>query len=393
MDSAVLLDALAREGGRPIRAVHVHHGLSPNADRWAEFCERFCAARGIALRVERVKVARGSGAGLEAAAREARYRVYAAREEAFVALAHHRDDQAETVMLQLLRGTGLKGAAGMPVLRALPGSSVKLWRPLLAMPRALIGARARALGLEWVDDESNAATAQDRNYLRHEVAPLLDARFPGWREALPRFARHAAEADRLLQGRAVPLDRSNAVRQFLASRDLSMPSAARLAQMVRQLYEARADARVRIEHDGVTLARHRGELVVHRLAPGPGDWRIAWRGEKSVDLGPGRGEVNFRRAKGIGIDAALARTGDWCFVPRVGGEKMRTSERGRTRTLKNLLQEHAIPAWRRERLPLLFRGADLVWAPGVGIAAEYACQGRAEGFAPCLRVAGEAVLC
>lgn len=403
MDSVVLLDALAREGGRPIRAVHVHHGLSPNADRWAAFCERFCASRGIALSVERVKVARDSGLGLEAAAREARYRIYAGRAEPFVALAHHLDDQAETVLLQLLRGTGLKGVAGMPALRPLPGTPVTLWRPLLAMPRALLLARARALDLEWVDDESNAATAQDRNYLRHEVAPLLDARFRGWREALARFARHAAEADQLLGSDPFfaekgsdplrPLGRANALRQFLAAHGLAMPSAARLAEMVRQLYEARADARVRIEHDGVTLARHRGELLVHRLATGPGDWRIDWRGEKSVDLGQGRGEVHFRRARGAGIDAALAREGDWCFMPRAGGEKMRIAARGRTRTLKNLLQEHAIPAWRREQLPLLFRGEDLVWAPGVGIAAEYACQGRAEGISPCLRVAGEAVLC
>jgi tRNA(Ile)-lysidine synthase len=287
-------------------------------------------------------------------------------------------------------------------LRPLPGTPVTLWRPFLAMPRALLLARARALGLEWVDDESNAATAQDRNYLRHEVAPLLDARFRGWREALARFARHSAEADRLLGKGSVPffvekgsdpLHRSNSLRQFLASQNLAMPSAARLAEMVRQLYEARADARVRIEHDGVTLARHRGELLVHRLATGPGDWRIDWRGEQSVDLGHGRGEVHFRRARGAGIDAGLAREGDWRFVPRAGGEKMRIAERGRTRTLKNLLQEHAIPAWRRERLPLLFRGEDLVWAPGVGIAVEYACQGRAEGFLPCLRVAGEAMLC
>ena len=406
MDSAVLLDALAREGGRPLSALHVHHGLSPNADRWVAFCERFCEKRGIALAVQRVKVARDSGAGLEASAREARYRAYALRPEPFIALAHHRDDQAETVLLQLLRGTGLKGIAGMPVLRPLPGSKSMLWRPLLAMPRALLFARARALGLDWVEDESNAATAQDRNYLRHDVAPLLDARFPAWREAVARFARHAAEADALLgsdpfsrgaeQARVLKGSApffSNALRQFLAAQGLAMPSAARLAEMVRQLHGARADARVRIEHDGATLVRHRGEIHVHRLPASSGDWRVAWRGEKSVDLGEGRGEVLFRRAKGEGIDATLAREGEWCFMPRAGGEKMRLAPRGRTRTLKNLLQEHAIPEWRREHLPLLFRGGELVWAPGVGIAARYACQGRAEGFSPCWRVAGEAALC
>ena len=398
MDSVVLLDALAREGGRPLRAVHVHHGLSPNADRWVRFCERFCAARKIALAVERVKVARDSGAGLEAAAREARYRIYAARPEPYVALAHHLDDQAETVLLQLLRGTGLKGVSGMPSMRTLPDSSVTLWRPLLAMPRALLAARARALDLEWVDDESNAATVQDRNYLRHEVAPRLDARWPAWRDAVARFASHASQADALLAGKGSdPFSRMaeqrNALRQFLAAEGLAMPSAARLAEMVRQLYGARQDARVRIEHDGATLVRHRGEIHAHRVPSTGGEWRIAWHGERSVDLGEGRGEVQFRRAKGEGIDAALAREGEWCFMPRAGGEKMKVTPSGRTRTLKNLLQEHAIPAWRREHLPLLFRGGDLVWVPGVGIAAQFACRGRSEGISPCLRVAGEAALC
>ncbi|HEX4782371.1 MAG TPA: tRNA lysidine(34) synthetase TilS, partial [Usitatibacter sp.] len=235
MDSVVLLDALAREcprSGRALRAVHVHHGLSPNADRWAAFCERFCESRAVPLSIERVKVPRGSGAGLEAAAREARYSIYAAREEPYVALAHHLDDQAETLLLQLLRGTGLKGMAGMPPLRRLRGSPVTLWRPLLALPRSQIHARARELDLQWMDDESNAATVQDRNFLRHAVAPLLDARFEGWRDALARFARHAAEAQELLAARAradgagdepsLAIDaslsaarRANALRQFL----------------------------------------------------------------------------------------------------------------------------------------------------------------------------------
>src|SRR5690349_1186792 len=229
----------------------------------------------------------------------------------------------------------------MPVLRALPDSGVTLWRPLLAMPRALLLARARALHLEWVDDESNAATAQDRNYLRHEIAPLLDARWPAWRDAVARFARNAAEADQLLKGSepffakkgSDPFERSNSLRQFLASQGLAMPSAARLAEMVRQLHGARQDARVRIEHDGATLVRHRGQIQVHRMPPSSGEWRIAWHGERSVDLGEGRGEVQFRRAKGEGIDAALAREGEWCFMPRAGGEKMRVALKGRTRTL------------------------------------------------------------
>ncbi len=154
LDSVVLLDLVARHAranGRGITAVHVHHGLSPNADDWAQFCRDFCAEREIALDVERVRVERGAAVGLEAAARAARYAVYASRREDFVALAHHLEDQSETVLLQLLRGTGLKGVAAMPEVRSLAGSHVRVVRPLLGVPRAELRAYVEARGLRWID--------------------------------------------------------------------------------------------------------------------------------------------------------------------------------------------------------------------------------------------------
>ncbi|HSN19738.1 MAG TPA: tRNA lysidine(34) synthetase TilS, partial [Usitatibacter sp.] len=275
LDSMVLFDALARIApgrGHAVCAVHVHHGLSPNADAWERFCVDACAARGIACTVERVRVARGSAEGLEAAARTARYAVYAARPEPVVALAHHLDDQAETLLLQVLRGTGLKGLAAMPESRAIHGSRVSLFRPLLGVSRAALREHALARGLAWIEDESNASLGPDRNFVRHEIAPRLDGRFPGWREAAARCAGHAAQAAALLAdlarldgapnaaGEGLALDpslaparRANALRTFLAGEGLAMPSEARLAQMARQLYEARGDARVRIAHDGATL--------------------------------------------------------------------------------------------------------------------------------------------
>ena len=400
VDSAVLLDLLARDG-RDVRALHVHHGLSPNADAWARFCERFCKARGVPLDVERVSVRRDKGEGLEAAARAARYAAYAKRREPYVALAHHLDDQVETVLLQLMRGTGLKGVAAMPLARTLPGSNVTLLRPLLAVSRASILDYARRAGLEWIDDESNAAITQDRNYLRHEIAPKLDLRFPAWRESVARFARHAAQAEALLGARGVRREaggeravQAHALRALLASSGLPMPSEARLAEMVKQLHGARPDARVRIEHGGAVLVRHRGEILVERELPrGDRDWRIAWHGEPDLDLGKGRGRVHFERAHGAGIAQSALAQGEWCFRPRAGGEKIRVADRGRTRTLKNLLQEHAMPAWQRDHLPLLFHDNELVWVPGVGIAAGYACRGAGEGLSPSWKVAGRAALC
>ena len=408
LDSVVLLDLLRRQAAHPISALHVHHGLSPNADAWAQFCARSCAARDVPLTVVRVKVDRNAPEGLEAAARAARYAVYAQRPEPFLALAHHLDDQAETVLLQLLRGTGLKGVAAMPALRALPGSSTQIYRPLLAYPRSMLEAHASAAGLEWIEDESNASIAHDRNYLRHEAAPILDARFPAWREALARFARRAAEAHELLDEQArldgaaaagLPVSalsnarRANALRAFLAANDVAMPSEARLAEMAKQLYGARADARVRIDHGGVSLVRHRDVVRIERGLEEIGAWRVEWRGEDELDLGPGRGTVRFERVTGKGLAAGRVPGADWHFMPRAGGEKIRLDPRRPTRTLKNLLQERDVPAWQREKLPLLFQGEQLVWVPGVGIAAEYACGEAEPGILPRWTVAGGSPLC
>ena len=408
VDSVVLLDALVEEGARPVSAVHVHHGLSPNADAWADFCRSFCASRNVPLTVERIQVDRKSAEGVEGAARRLRYAVYAARPEPFVALAHHLDDQAETVLLQLLRGTGLKGVAAMPQMRALPGSTVRLYRPLLAFPRAALVARAKERRLEWIEDESNDSTRYDRNYLRHDLAPLLDARFPGWRESVARFARHAGSANELLEELARKdgaLDaglfidatlsearRANALRAFLALNEVPMPSEARLDEMARQLYGARGDARVAIEHAGIVLRRQRDTVHVDadRRA---GPWRVEWRGEDQVDLGPGLGHVRFERVKGRGLAAALAVGAEWHFMPRAGGEKIKLDARRPTRTLKNLLQEHDVPEWQRDRLPLLFRGEALAWVPGIGIAAEFACEAGKDGILPCWTVAGRPTLC
>ena len=420
LDSTVLLDWLADEGeatGRKVTALHVHHGLSPNADQWVKFCERFCANHGVPLSVEYVRIDAASSQGLEGAARAARYAVYAARPEPVIALAHHLDDQAETVLLQLLRGTGLKGVAAMPEVRALRGTGVRIYRPLLEVPRAALAARAQERGLHWIEDESNVSVQFDRNFLRQRIAPLLDERFAAWQESAARFARHAGAASELLEqlatldgvpekpGEPFPLSeslgperRANALRAFLARNFVAMPSEARLAEMARQLYEARDDARVRIDHAGVSLVRHQGCARIERglLRHGvqePAAWRVPWRRESDLDLGPDRGSVHFEAAVGQGIAEARARSGDWYFAARAGGETLRLGDGRPTRTLKNLLQEGEVPLWQREKLPLLFHDGRLVWVPGVGIAAEYACGSAETGLVPSWRVAGKAPLC
>lgn len=196
-DSVVLLHLLSRLGlGERLSAIHVHHGLSPNADAWAQFCRDYCARQSLLLQVVPVQVARDSPLGLEAAARVARYAAFAALPAEVLVLAQHRGDQAETLLFNLLRGCGVAGAAGMPAEREMAGQ--RILRPLLACSRREIEAYARAHALEWVEDESNADTRYARNFVRHELMPVIGRRFPAAEQTLAQAAANFSEADTLL---------------------------------------------------------------------------------------------------------------------------------------------------------------------------------------------------
>lgn len=226
IDSIVLLEALdlLRASLRlDVHAIHVHHGLSPNADAWAAFCVKVCAAKNIPLTMQKVSVDKNSSAGLEGAARAVRYAAFADEGSPFILLAQHADDQAETVLHQLLRGTGLKGLAGMGEARVVSATQTIL-RPLLNVSRAELEAFANERDLKWIDDESNDDTAFTRNFLRHEITPKLTQRFPHYRASLARAARHASEADEMLDALAkidLQWDGENAFAQSLDS--LSTP--------------------------------------------------------------------------------------------------------------------------------------------------------------------------
>lgn len=260
-DSVVLLHALSRvvPVGH-LTAVHVHHGLSSHADAWAEFCRRYCEDLAVPLEVRRVGVLDTQGAGLEAAARAARYAAFAELPARILMLAHHRGDQAETVLFNLLRGSGIAGLAGMRDARS-HGAQLIL-RPLLDCTRDAIEAYARAEGLAWVDDESNADRRHARNFLRHDILPPLRGRFPAVDALLAKTAGHCAEAGALLDdlaaldwaqaadGDAVGLASlasfseariRNLLRYRLRQLGWRVPSSERLAEFVRQLRTAAPD--------------------------------------------------------------------------------------------------------------------------------------------------------
>jgi len=373
IDSAVLLHVmreLAPEFGYRASAVHVHHGLSPNADAWSRRCRTLCREWNVPIAVRRVKVTR-TGKGLEAAARDARYAAYRRLHVDAIALGHQLDDQAETVLMNLLRGAGIAGARGMAAAAQL-GRKLLL-RPLFALPREAIVRYAEARRLEWIEDESNRDDARTRSFLRTRVAPLLAARFPRWRESLARAARHFAAAD---------ADANRLLRAFLAARGLRAPSERRLAEMLRQLTGARRDARVALSHDGAVLRVHRDRVFVTRPQRREPFAPVRWNGGNRLALPQLGGELRFRRRRGAGIDATRLEGADVTVRLRSGGERLQPDARRPRRTLKNLFQQAGVPPWERERLPLLFRGGDLIWAPGLGVDASYRAQAGSRGIVP-----------
>ena len=406
VDSIVLLHLLHRLAPRffwRLSALHVHHGISPNADAWADFCAGLCAQYAIPLDIERVDIAPLRGHGIEAAARKLRHMAFAKQECDFIALAHHADDQAETLLLQLLRGAGVRGASAMPLLARREGSP-SLLRPLLHCSRAEILDYAAAHHLHWIEDESNADDSYPRNFLRHRLLLLLEQKFPACRTTLARSAQHFAEASELLDDLArldaqipspipsggemgevhdVTLEASrlqslsqprarNLLRYFLRNQGAPMPQTVQLDDMLQQLCDARQDANVCVAFDNWEVHRYRDRVYALR-APAGFDMGLVlpWHGEEELDWPALNVRLHFDRMQGAGVSLAKLRRAPVTLRLRQGGETLRPHPHAATRTLKNLLQEHHVPPWQRDRLPLLYCGDELVCAAGVAIAAEY----------------------
>ncbi|MBI2306200.1 MAG: tRNA lysidine(34) synthetase TilS [Rhodocyclales bacterium] len=403
-DSVALLQALAETRATlPIElsALHVHHGLSANADAWAAFCADLCRRLGIPLQVRRVRVADDAGEGLEAAARRARYAAFAACDADWLALAHHRDDQAETLLLNLLRGAGVHGLAAMPEERALSAAApLRLVRPLLAVARSDIERWLAARELAWIDDESNADRRLRRNFLRNDVLPLLATVFPEPAAALARSAAHLGESGALAEAVAVadaagvidggclrlpafnalpPERRANLLRHHLRCHGWRMPDARYLAEMLRQLAAAGAAAAPVFALDGGTLRVFRGCL---HLCPAPLALpaTICWRGEAQLPWAGG--VLRFDFGPGIGLRRDLLSGGELAIRVRQGGEHLQPDLRRPRRPLKKLLQESAVPPWQRALLPLLWRGDELLWVAGIGVAARHAAAAGEAGVLP-----------
>lgn len=382
LDSTVLLHALAarpevRERG--LRALHVHHGLHADADQWTGHCVAICQALGVPLRVERVQVPVASGEGPEAAARHARRAAYARdleRGEVLV-LAHHQDDQAETFLLRALRGSGPDGLAAMRRWSAL--GDHRLWRPLLATRRDALHAHARAHGLRWLEDPSNADTAFDRNFLRNRVMPLLRERWPAADAAFAHAAAHCEGATALLHDederhlaeaatadpatlsrtalqRLTPARRARVLRLWIARLGLPPLPAEGIARIEHDVLPARADARALFAWEGFGLRSWRDLLhAAPLIPPPPADWQATWTGDTPLPI-PGGGSLHLEGAACLPqpVIAGL----------RDGGERISLPGRTHSHALKHVLQDLGVPPWEREHLPVLRSSEGEVLAAG-----------------------------
>jgi tRNA(Ile)-lysidine synthase len=393
VDSVVLLHllhTLSRSMAFRLSAVHVEHGISAYAAQWSDFCQDQCNALGIPIQIFRLKVKKAPQVSLEAAARQARYQVFECVQADYIVLAHHQDDQVETVLLQLLRGAGVKGLGGMPVVRKLDSAgAIRLLRPLLEVSRETIMQYARQHYLSWVNDESNDDTTFNRNFLRHAIFPRLEQRFPAYRETVSRASHHLGEAAHLLDElaeidskramtagnlhieslRKLSFPRAkNLLRYVCSQHDVIQPSTVKLEEILRQLFTAAADTKLHLVFGEMEIRCFKGLVRMQSKRAQPEITApLVWHGERHWVLESLGGTIECVQQEGAGIKRDKLVEKPVTVRLRVGGERFQPDCKRPRRSLKKILQEALLPPWERRALPLLFSGEQLVWVPGIGV--------------------------
>jgi tRNA(Ile)-lysidine synthase len=396
LDSTVLLHALndLTQGTEvPVLALHVQHDLHADAGTWEEHCRATAGAMALDYESINVVVDRDSGLGLEAAARQARYAALQQHMQAgdWLLSAHHQDDQAETLLLNLLRGSGMAGMAGIGTLQVL--GTGYLVRPLLEVSRADLKSYASLHNLTWLDDPANSDAAFDRNYLRHTILPALVERWPAAASRLARSSALAGEASEMLEqladedlgalGQPQRLESAalaklsdarqrNVLRRALKLSNLNAAPSTRLRQIIDELVPARADAEPLVRWPGVEIRRYREFIYLLPELPGSLlsiDNRLG-PGNSPVDLGS-LGKLRLQRSGTGGLCANVIDNGLEIRF-RAGGEAFQPQGHECTHKLKKLLQQEGIVPWMRDKLPLLYAGERLVAVADLWVAADAA---------------------
>lgn len=399
VDSHVLLHALAQIRSllpaQFIHAIHINHGIHPDADQWALHCQMICNDLDISFAQHTLTLNSSKGTSLEALAREARYACLASQIQSddLLLLAHHQDDQAETLLLQLMRGSGVKGLAGMP--RYAQFATGALARPLLDQTRDDLLDYARSHHLPWIEDPSNYNTAFDRNFLRHEVLPLIRQRWPSVNATLARSAQHQAEADSLLETLAqqdmagaasveqrtlavsvlqsLPAPRQRNLLRYWLQRvcRLPLPSTVHLQRILDEMLNAGTDSSPLVQWPGAQVRRYRHVLyAMEPLADVNTEWQRDWDLKNTLRLPDGTC-LQTRHTLGHGLARDKLTQGVRVGY-RQGGERCRLPGRIHHHALKKLLQDWGVPPWERDRIPLIYVGDELVQVVGYTVCAPLA---------------------
>lgn len=403
VDSSVLLHLLASHPQRhllgALKAVHIHHGLSDFADQWVASCELFCQRWDVPLDVVYVNISGDSADGIEQAARNARYQVFtdALKNGAYLLMGHHQDDQAETLLLRLFRGTGVDGLQAMPLSR--PLGAGHLYRPLLKISRAEIETYARQYELSWIEDDSNMDKRFSRNFLRHRIIPEIEQRWPGASGRIAELAEDVTEINKLLGSQvsdilqpcverkpewllgqqpllAIPqllllneFQQRQVLREWLKQQALLMPGRKMLEQVFDELVVARADAEPLLNLGSYNLRRFRHYLVVDSGSDYSGFTQLQWNWQQMPELGLPNG---WRLMVKDNTDGQLPEgILNIKWREHVSpNEKIAIAGRTGRKKLKRWLQEYNVPYWLRDQVPLIYHGEQMVAAPGL-----WACKG------------------
>ncbi len=405
LDSVVLLHAMARLRDQQgadfqLRALHINHQLQDQAQSWEQHCSSLCEKLGVEFTSIKVEISGSSG--LENAAREARYREFETTllQDEELLLAHHRDDQMETLLLRLVRGSGSRGLSGIP--RSRPLGVSKLLRPLLDIDSAELQSYAESEQLVWVEDHSNKDQAFDRNHCRHSLLPLIEARWPGYRESWSKSAALASESETLLQELAV-IDlaaivtesasvvsqegllalseprRRNVLRHWLADLGAKELGWNQLQQLSNEVLLGASGQFIAEDFQAFCFRERVYVLASPELEYEPDEITLdsmpslPASGEVLLE---GNGRLLLRESQGEGISAG--KLGNLSIRYRQGGETCRLAGRP-SKALKKILQESEIPPWLRSRIPLLYDGESLAYIPGLGVSQELAAKGAEPG--------------
>ena len=389
IDSMVLLHALDQLKYKlqiKLNAIHIHHNLSKNADDWHTFCTKECKKLGVTVKSEKINIKQDLSMGIEAAARKSRYQVLEAYRKDILALGHHQNDQAETLLLQLFRGSGLNGLAAMPTF----DKERLIWRPLLKVNKEIIEGYAKENNVIFIEDESNNNLQFDRNFLRQEILPLIKSRYPDIINTISRSSENIAEGlnlhkaiakedanlyfsenkERLSLSMLKSLERErvvNLIRWWLDVNKQLMPSKKTMSELYNQIKDVRKDALLNVDiSDMTSIKAYRDELFLVKKTIKLSPYELIWRGEGVVEL-PGNSKLIFKKSLGAGFSLSKIGSKILTIQNRTGGESFKPKNNQPTRTLKYLLQTSNIPPWKRQLMPLVFSENDLVAVPNFGV--------------------------